>query len=103
MNRSDMEQGEDASLVAQVTAVVREADAAFQRVGGGSRHWVRDCFLPLLNAAGFRVLAYGIETCAHCWEDIKLIDGEWLDRETHSMCDTDDEHPPKHHPVQEKK
>lgn len=44
--------GENADYVNRVTAVVREADRAFEKVGGGSRHWVRDCFLPLLNRAG---------------------------------------------------
>jgi hypothetical protein len=40
------EQSEDPELV-------RDADAMFERVGGSSRHWVRDCFLPLLNAKGY--------------------------------------------------
>lgn len=35
-----------------VTAAVREADQTFQRVGGSSRHWVRDCFLPTLEKHG---------------------------------------------------
>lgn len=52
-----LEQGEDMPLVTAITAVVREADRAFQRVGGSSRHWVRDCFLPSLNNAGFAVRA----------------------------------------------
>lgn len=46
-------QEDDADVVAALTAVVREADQEFQRVGGSSRHWTRDCFLPLLNKAGF--------------------------------------------------
>lgn len=51
-----LEQGEDAVLVAAITAIVREADRAFEKAGGGSRHWVRECFLPMLNAGGFEVL-----------------------------------------------
>lgn len=35
--------------VDMLTEVVREADAVFQRVGGSTRHWVRDCFLPLIE------------------------------------------------------
>lgn len=46
---------DDADTVRAVTAVVREADEAFQKSGGTSRHWVRDWFLPLLNKAGWRV------------------------------------------------
>jgi len=51
------EQSEDSELVAAITAIVREADKTFERVGGSSRHWVRDCFLPCLNKAGWRVSA----------------------------------------------
>jgi len=46
---------DDPNVVAAVTAIVREADLVFERVGGSSRHWVRDCFLPLLNQAGWVV------------------------------------------------
>lgn len=47
------EQGEDNAVVTAITAIVREADRTFEHVGGGSRHWVRDCFLPLLNQRGW--------------------------------------------------
>lgn len=50
-----VEQCESDEIVRALTAVVREADAVFERVGGGSRHWVRDCFLPLLNQSGWRI------------------------------------------------
>ena len=50
-----MEIEEDA-LIPFVTRVVREADQAFERVGGSSRHWVRDCFLPILARYGGYVL-----------------------------------------------
>ncbi len=42
--------------VAQLTAIVREADEVFQRVGGSSRHWVTDCFVPLLEQAGLKLV-----------------------------------------------
>jgi hypothetical protein len=42
--------------VAKITAVVREADQDFERVGGSSRHWVRECLLPRLEAAGLRIV-----------------------------------------------
>ena len=51
------DQSEDVELVNRITALVREADQAFERVGGSSRHWVRDCFLPTLNQGGLVVLA----------------------------------------------
>lgn len=44
--------GDNAEYVNRITAVVREADRTFEKVGGSSRHWVRDCFLPLLNRSG---------------------------------------------------
>ena len=79
--------GENADYVNRITAVVREADRVFENVGGGSRHWVRDVFLPLLNRSGLYIATE--ETCQHCGEDIrKDNDGDWLDRETHTTCDT---------------
>ena len=36
-------------LVAKITVAVREADQNFQKSGGSSRHWVRECFLPMLT------------------------------------------------------
>ena len=44
-------------LLPQITAVVRDADRAFERAGGSTRHWVRDCFLPLLARAGLTITA----------------------------------------------
>lgn len=38
--------------VDQVTAVMREADTAFETVRGSTRHYVRDVFIPLLEKAG---------------------------------------------------
>ena len=49
-------QAEDGAMVSMVTGVCREADLLFQRTGGSSRHWVRDCFLPGLNLAGLMVV-----------------------------------------------
>ncbi len=46
---------EESELVQAVTAIVRKADAEFQRDGGSSRHWVRDYFLPLLKAGGWEL------------------------------------------------
>jgi hypothetical protein len=43
------------NLVTRITAAVREADRTFERVGGSSRHWVRDCFLPTLEKHGLAV------------------------------------------------
>ena len=42
-------------IVNKVTAVVREADQLFQTVGGSSRHWVRECFLPILEEHGLTI------------------------------------------------
>lgn len=51
-----LEQSEDTDMVATVTAIVRDADQMFTKSGGSSRHWVRECFLPKLNAAGLRIV-----------------------------------------------
>lgn len=46
---------EDMDLLEAVTRAVRLADEAFQKEGGGSRHWVRYCFLPELEDAGLMI------------------------------------------------
>jgi hypothetical protein len=50
------EQSTDKELVARITAAVRAADQAFERSGGSSRHWVRECLLPELDRAGLAVV-----------------------------------------------
>jgi hypothetical protein len=35
---------------------MREADRVFEKVGGSTRHHVRDCLLPVLNRNGWRVV-----------------------------------------------
>lgn len=42
-------------LVARITRAVREADEGFQKSGGSSRHWVRECFLPMLAKHGLKI------------------------------------------------
>lgn len=39
----------------RLTAAVREADLAFEGVGGGTKHYVRECLLPALDKAGLIV------------------------------------------------
>ena len=50
------EPGQRAATVAEITKAVRQADEDFRHVGGSSRHWVRDCFIPALDAAWMRVV-----------------------------------------------
>lgn len=42
----------DGALLARVTRAVRVADQTFERVGGSSRHWVRECCQSALIAEG---------------------------------------------------
>lgn len=42
--------------LSKLTQIVRAADEQFEREGGGTRHWVRDCFLPGLEAAGLKIV-----------------------------------------------
>ena len=46
---------DDHELVRDLARVVREADEEFEKAGGGTRHWVRDHFLPHLQAANMRI------------------------------------------------
>ena len=38
----------EAELIRRMTAAMREADPIFERVGGSTRHYVRDCLMPVL-------------------------------------------------------
>lgn len=51
-----VDQSEDVEVVNAVTAAMREADQVFEKVGGSTRHHVRDCLLPVLNRMGWQVL-----------------------------------------------
>lgn len=42
-------QYEERSITARITRAVRQADIAFEKIGGTTRHWVIDCFLPALE------------------------------------------------------
>jgi transcriptional regulator with XRE-family HTH domain len=46
---------ENGHLIADVTQVMRDADVAFETVGGGTRHYVRDLLLPMLDKAGLKI------------------------------------------------
>lgn len=43
-------------LIRDVTIAVRESDALLEKIGGGARHWVRDCLLPVLEARGYKIV-----------------------------------------------
>jgi hypothetical protein len=43
-------------LVVRMTAAMREADKAFETVGGSTRHHVRECLLPILSDHGLRLI-----------------------------------------------
>ena len=44
-------------LTDKITEIVREADKVFKKVGGSSRHWARDCFIPILEKHGLCVVS----------------------------------------------
>lgn len=39
-----------------LTKAIRAADEAHQKSGGGTRHWLRECFFPYIEEAGFRIV-----------------------------------------------
>ena len=45
-----------ADYLSEITKAVREADNAFETVGGSTRHWVRECLLPALQVRGFVII-----------------------------------------------
>lgn len=42
-------------LLLRMTACMRKADEIFDRVGGSTKHHVRDCLLPLLPKYGLEL------------------------------------------------
>jgi len=52
---------DEADLIRIVTKCVREADDFFEKSGGSSRHWVAECFLPLLDDCGLEIVQKGVE------------------------------------------
>lgn len=40
------------NLIEEITALMREADQKFESIGGGTRHYVRDILLPLMEEKG---------------------------------------------------
>ena len=48
---------ENPGIVRRMTAAMREADAAFAKGGGTTRHYVRECVLPVLRKHGLLIAA----------------------------------------------
>lgn len=46
-------------LLHRMTACMRKADEVFDKVGGSTRHHVRDCLLPLLPKYGLELRLKG--------------------------------------------
>ena len=79
----------DPDLVARVTSVCRKVDPLFEKEGGGTRHWVRDWFLPGLDEAGLMI----VEKPARAVPDGDAV--ERYEKALAAICDTWDnpDHP----------
>lgn len=76
----------DGALVRRVTRAVREADGAFEDVGGSSRHWVRECFFPALRSEGLAiVVASDYARLVEAARDVV----DWLDASTRGIVADD--------------
>jgi hypothetical protein len=42
--------------ISDFTELIREADRLFEKVGGSTRHFVRDCLLPLMEEKGMKLI-----------------------------------------------
>lgn len=51
----DLDGGPGRELVSALTPIVNRVDERHQAEGGGTRHWIRDYFLPELSAAGWTI------------------------------------------------
>jgi hypothetical protein len=47
----------DGDILERMTAAMREADAAYQDSGGGTRHYLRECLFPILQKHGIALAA----------------------------------------------
>lgn len=52
LEESSHKQLDESEIIRRVTRATRAADEAFQKIGGSSRHWVRECFLPAIEEEG---------------------------------------------------
>lgn len=51
----ETEQGNE-QFLEEMTAIMREADQRFEMVGGGTRHYMRDIFLPMMEERGLLIV-----------------------------------------------
>lgn len=42
--------------IAIMTEIMREADKAFEKIGGGTRHYVRDLLIPMMKERGLCIV-----------------------------------------------
>ena len=54
MNDADSKKLEE---IEAITRAVRNADKQFEIIGGSSRHWVRECFIPALEEEGLLIIS----------------------------------------------
>lgn len=74
------------NLLARITKAVRLADRKFEKVGGSSRHWVRECLLPELETEGLAIVDTPspwrpIEECGELEEKIDVMYLVWAQNE----------------------
>lgn len=78
--------GED---IAAIVEVMRESDRIFENTGGGTRHYIRDVFLPLLETKGFYIvkLEDAKEASEECANQSKWINSQDCLPEKGQLCD----------------
>lgn len=58
----------------ELLRAVREADQNFEQVGGGSKAWLFDCFLPTLAKYGFSIVRTLIADNYHSYVGKRVVD-----------------------------
>lgn len=71
--------------IAALTAAVRKADRDFETAGGSSRHWIRDHFLPELEAAGFQVVRLSSQPVASSCT-CEALTSTWRSEDRAALC-----------------
>jgi hypothetical protein len=71
--------GATGEMIAKITRAVRAADEMFEKSGGSSRHWVRECLLHCLDEEGLKIVEINNEDSTYTKKEtanllIKLIE-----------------------------
>ena len=77
---------DESEIIIRLTKAMREADESFESVGGSTRHYVRECLLPILSGHG---LELRLQSAVNGRDElIAALNGFiWLGNNLHNITD----------------